>query len=965
MKKFKLPADFVAPYRSKTPSFGYDGLGELVCDRTYARKKPDGTMEKWVDIVERVVNGTFNMEALHFRENNIDGDEDESMRAAMNMFDRIFAFKMSPPGRGLWIQGTDVIEKKKLYAALNNCAFISTAWMTEDPVMPFAFVMEGSMLGIGVGFDTEGAYPRNVEGHVAQVVRFARPLDPPIGYVITDDREGWVESVRIKLRTWFYGTQHACFDYSKIRPAGSSISTFGGVASGPEYLQKLHEEIDLAFNRCIERNDACIVDVELIADLMNLIGVCVVSGNVRRTALIAFGRPGCREFINLKNADVKPYRNAFKWTSNNSIFAEVGMDYNKIVYGNVTLAQLMASTGEPGLAYLENMRNYGRMGDPPDYKDSRVMGANPCVTKDSIIHTNRGPRTVEELIGKSFETPLHGVYYKCEEGFFSTGVRPVFRVQLANAHYIDMTSNHLVQRLKPTHSEQWEECEFVQVRHLNPGDELVINNTVWSQSRYQLTKWNAESNSAPFLSSSYENQVKYLKSIERSTPNSAIENLSADVDYYPKDPVLMIRCLLNFGIRGRINGNTVRVNGIDSELLTGLRYDCYESQIEKIMNNPRKRRPSGFKVASITPIGDQEVYDCHVSTSHMFGCDGVVVHNCLEQSLEHGEMCTLVETFPARHDDINDFMETLKLAFRYAKIVTTAPPQWPVTNEVMKRNRRIGLSISGVAQFIGKHGDDELHRWCDKGYNKIKRYDKWLSEYYKIPMSIKITSIKPSGTVSLLAGATPGVHEPISRFYRRRVRGIIKGSLVHRKILAKGVRCEDPPEIEKAHGHLIAVFPIDEGEGVKGINGVTLEDQLKRIVALQKDWADNQISATVTVKPHERALLPVLLAFYDKWLKGVSFIFEMTEEEKAKGNIIYEALPYEPITEEEYHMEFNAMMERRKQYALDHPDDEFVDTDESSKENKPDIPLDFCDSDSCLAKALRVSTCNDNANVLQ
>jgi ribonucleoside-triphosphate reductase (thioredoxin) len=44
----------------------------------------------------------------------------------MKMYDKIFNFKFLPPGRGLWAMGTKITEEKGLYAALNNCAFVST-----------------------------------------------------------------------------------------------------------------------------------------------------------------------------------------------------------------------------------------------------------------------------------------------------------------------------------------------------------------------------------------------------------------------------------------------------------------------------------------------------------------------------------------------------------------------------------------------------------------------------------------------------------------------------------------------------------------------------------------------------------------------------------------------------------------------------------------------------------------------
>jgi ribonucleoside-triphosphate reductase (thioredoxin) len=143
---------------------------------------------------------------------------------------------------------------------------------------------------------------------------------------------------------------------------------------------------------------------------------------------------------------------------------------------------------------------------------------------------------------------------------------------------------------------------------------------------------------------------------------------------------------------------------------------------------------------------------------------------CLEQTLESFEICCLVETFPEKHHDLNDYLRTLDLAVQYAKTVTLGPTHWPKTNDVMLRNRRIGTSMSGIAQFIARRGLNELKNWCDAGFKRVHEADSKLSEKFCIPKSIKKTCIKPSGTVSLLAGATAGMHFPESRFYIRRVR---------------------------------------------------------------------------------------------------------------------------------------------------------------------------------------------------
>lgn len=56
---------------------------------------------------------------------------------------------------GPWLSVCLTATCRKLYAALNNCGFVSTEDMANDPSAPFAFLMDASMLGVGVGFDTK------------------------------------------------------------------------------------------------------------------------------------------------------------------------------------------------------------------------------------------------------------------------------------------------------------------------------------------------------------------------------------------------------------------------------------------------------------------------------------------------------------------------------------------------------------------------------------------------------------------------------------------------------------------------------------------------------------------------------------------------------------------------------------------------------------------------------------------
>ena len=93
-----------------------------------------------------------------------------------------------------------------------------------------------------------------------------------------------------------------------------------------EPLEEVHEDI----TKVLENNSGEPITITTIVDIMNLIGKCVVAGNVRRTAEIVFGDPNSEEYLDLKNYKVNPHRDQYGWTSNNSIFTELGMDYTDI-----------------------------------------------------------------------------------------------------------------------------------------------------------------------------------------------------------------------------------------------------------------------------------------------------------------------------------------------------------------------------------------------------------------------------------------------------------------------------------------------------------------------------------------------------------------------------------------------------------------------------------------------------------
>lgn len=357
MKKFKLSDTFIEKYQTKEPNWG--PLGEFVYLRTYSRKvEEENRNEQWWETVRRVVEGSFSVQKEYVQSLKLPWSNNKGQKSAQIMFDKIFNFKFLPPGRGLWMMGTPFVDEKGS-AALNNCGFVSTEDIDIRGSMAFTWTMDGLMMGVGVGFDTKGAGK----------VTIKNPKDGQETFVVPDSREGWVEALGKVIDAYFLGNVLPEFDFSEVRPMGEPIKGFGGVASGPEPLATLlNSTSKLLSTRVGEK-----ITSTDITDMMNMIGKCVVAGNVRRSAEIAIGDHNDDDFITMKDYNKHPEEvMSHRWASNNSIFAEVGKtDYHKI-------APSIALNGEPGIVWLDNIRNFGRIKDGHNDSDLKAMGVNPC-----------------------------------------------------------------------------------------------------------------------------------------------------------------------------------------------------------------------------------------------------------------------------------------------------------------------------------------------------------------------------------------------------------------------------------------------------------------------------------------------------------------------------------------------------------------------------------------------------------
>jgi adenosylcobalamin-dependent ribonucleoside-triphosphate reductase len=416
IRRFRLSDTFIEPYKEAKVPWG--PIGYITFKRTYSRRLSEfdpaatGT-EEWWQSCRRVVEGMFNVQKEHVVRLGLEWNDGKAQQTAKDAYDRLFNLKWTPPGRGLWMMGTKFVEEKT-GAALFNCAFRSTKELATKGGYLFAWMMDALMLGVGVGFDTLGA----------GTVTIKEPEYTGDTLIIDDSREGWVNSVHSLLDGFFLGHKVPKFDYSAIRPAGAKINGFGGTSSGAGPLKELHKDLTELFSSKIGEP---ITSVDIV-DTENLIGRCVVAGNVRRSAALAMGEYDDKRYLEMKNDQEKLYHH--RWGSNNSFNAEVGMDYT-------WHAEQSKTNGEPGYIWLQNAKTRGRFKDDERFDDINVAGFNPCVEQQ--LHDGECCCLVETFPAKhdSYEDYLKTL--KCAYLYGKT-------VTLVNTHWPETNAMMLKNR---------------------------------------------------------------------------------------------------------------------------------------------------------------------------------------------------------------------------------------------------------------------------------------------------------------------------------------------------------------------------------------------------------------------------------------------------------------------------------------------------------------------------------------
>lgn len=262
---------------------------------------------------------------------------------------------------------------------------------------------------------------------------------------------------------------------------------------------------------------------------------------------------------------------------------------------------------------------------------------------------------------------------------------------------------------------------------------------------------------------------------------------------------------------------------------------------------------------------------------------------CAEQSLASYETCCLAEVFLPNVTSYLEFIDLCRLLYRVNKHSLALPCHNKETEAIVHQNMRMGIGITGLLQAT-----EEQKEWLKTAYEELRHYDKEYSAANGFNESIKLTTCKPSGTLSLLPGVTPGCHPAYARHLIRRIRIASEHPIVE--------TCRNhgyPVEFQRNfdgsddHSTVVVSFPFKYPDNAVLAKDMTAIEQLKVVKWLQENWSDNSVSCTVYYKKEELPEIREYLSkHYKKNHKSLSFLLH-SEHGFAQA-------PLEEIAEDRY-----------------------------------------------------------------
>jgi len=885
-----------------TDPIPFDTVGLFTFLRTYARRhdetNPNSTIETWQETLNRIIESCSTQLGVGFT-------EDENWELFRLMYNR----KCFVAGRFMWQLGTETVNKLGLMS-LQNCAHI----VANSPIEPFTWTMNYLMLGAGVGYRILKQDVKDLP-----IVKYAcvvRKDTNDADFIVPDSREGWVKLLGKVLKSHFYSGEGFTYSCILLRSKGAAIKSFGGIASGPDSLCEGMRKINIVLNN---REGKKIRPIDAL-DIFNIIGELVVSGNVRRclpkgalvhtnhglipieevkSGMKALTTQGYREIRNVmdqgkqKIVRIRTNNGYFECTSNHRMAVSTGNDKyewkrakdlvknDKLI--NPKIKTESDSNPESSLNLEHTVKFLAEMHIKGRYDENGIAILETIHNYDTILEKHLDLFFIKNDMNNE------------RKGYVQ------YRIDIADdlvnvigGSFIDKVPEYILRASYLIRSQYIGVCiingemgredfaKSVQSVAYSCGIQVSLYKSIISISLCDESKGDF-----------YFSRVQDIKRVKGKRQTYDIE--VSDVHEFFCDGYLTHNSAQialgdvndkeflkakdwgsgNIPNWRAYSNNSVICNDIKEILENKDFWDGYNGNGEPyglINLNLHKK---------IGRLGDTKYPDSDVTG----------INPCSEQSLNDKETCCLSEIVLPNIESEDELKKCATYMYRICKHSLALPcKESRDTEKVVHRNMRMGIGITGYLQST-----EEQKSWLSNCYTYLREFDKDYSRKNGFPVSIKLTTVKPSGTLSLLGGCTSGVHPGYSQYYIRRVRISSESPLIK---LAKnhGYYTEYVKRFDGTFDHSTTIieFPYRLPSHTIFADKCSAVQQLKYVKRLQKEWSDNAVSNTVTFKKEE---LPEIKEWlrenYNDSIKSVSFLLY-------SGHGFAQA-PFEPITKERYH----------------------------------------------------------------
>lgn len=727
-------------FKINGPPQPFDSLGLFTLLRTYSRRvkddDPNSPVETWEQILTRCINACNTQLNCNF-----------TQEEAQEFFDLLYNRKGSLAGRFLWQLGTKTVDKLGLMS-LQNCAFC-----VIDTYKAFTWIMNFLMLGAGCGYrilqEDIDKFP------IVKPADVIRRDEKDSDFIVPDSRQGWVKLLGKTLKAHFYSGQGFTYSTHLLRSKGAPIKSFGGLSSGPEVLCDGIAKINELLNKRAQ-NGGKLTTTDAL-DIANIIGMIVVSGNVRRClpkgALVHMNNNEFKKIEDVQVGDEVLTTDGFHKVNN--VFHQGKQDLVKII------------TREGTFRCTPNHKMATR-----NMKDDQIIWkqANTLTSSDYILSMLKNEKNL------NMEQVIDVVSDGNEETYdIEVDIKHEFFCNRYLTHNSAQIALGDVKDAEFLRAKRWDlgmipnwRCYSNNSVICNDINDVLENDEFWcgyqgngepyglinlklAQACGRLGEFQYADPEVegvnPCLSGDTKvltdkGWVKIVDVLNKGKITLIVDGQSFETSergFYMTSPASQLYCLTTAG------GHVLRATG-NHKIMTHqgwvpmslLKASEHTIRLNKEKNNDIEIYE---KIIDLKMDSIEAVYDCTVPELGRFNANGIIVHNCSEQSLARWETCCLGEIYLPNITSFEELKKTATYIYRACKHSLSLPCiDSKDTEDIVHKNMRMGIGYTGILQAT-----DEQRSWVNPCYEYLRDFDKTYSEKHNFPPSIKLTTVKPSG----------------------------------------------------------------------------------------------------------------------------------------------------------------------------------------------------------------------------